>query len=152
MYHCLSCRHPAHSTPLFDDRAGAVGINLTQANRVFLMEPSFNPALEAQAIGRVHRLGQKRNVEIVRLIMKDSVESRILEMLDKKYKNGPASNDDGEVDTKAKGPEIAALVGSIHTDRTKVLGDEFDILFGTGSDVSEEVEADQVSSSTSFQI
>ena len=151
MYHCLFCRHPAHSTPLFDDRAGAVGINLTQANRVFLMEPSFNPALEAQAIGRVHRLGQKRNVEIVRLIIKDSVESRILQMLDKKYGSETASNDqDDKSDPKAT--EIAPLVGSIRTDRTKVLGDEFDILFGTGSDVSQEVEADPVSSSTSTNI
>ena len=47
-------------------RAGAVGINLTEANRVFLMEPALNPALEAQAIGRVHRLGQNKAVEIVR--------------------------------------------------------------------------------------
>jgi len=55
-----------------------VGINLTQANWVFLMEPSFNPAVEAQAsIERVHRLGQKRNVKIIRLVMKDSVEIRI---------------------------------------------------------------------------
>jgi hypothetical protein len=55
-------------------RAGAVGINLTQANRIVLMEPSFNPALEAQAIGRCHRLGQKRPVETIRLIAKGSFE------------------------------------------------------------------------------
>ena len=41
---------------LLSMRAGAVGINLTQANRVFLLEPCFNPALEAQSIGRVYRL------------------------------------------------------------------------------------------------
>jgi SNF2 family DNA or RNA helicase len=41
---------------LLSMRAGAVGINLTQANRVFLLEPSFNPAVEAQSIGRVYRL------------------------------------------------------------------------------------------------
>lgn len=44
---------PPTTVFLLSMRAGAVGINLTQANRVFLMEPSFNPALEAQAIGRV---------------------------------------------------------------------------------------------------
>ena len=49
------------------------------------MEPGFNPALEAQAIGRVHRLGQKRSVEICRLIMKDSFESRMVKFLEKKY-------------------------------------------------------------------
>jgi SNF2 family DNA or RNA helicase len=42
------------------------------------MEPSFNPALEAQAIGRIHRLGQKRPVEIVRLVVKNSVEERMV--------------------------------------------------------------------------
>lgn len=111
-------------------RAGAVGLNLTQASRVFLMEPSFNPALEAQAIGRVHRLGQKRSVEVIRLVMHDSVETRILAMLKKKYGDSTvldASNGDG------KAPAVASLVGSIHTDRTAVLGGEFDILFGTSA-------------------
>ena len=54
---------------LLSIRAGACGINLTQANRVFLMEPAMNPALEAQAIGRVYRLGQRKNVEIVRMLI-----------------------------------------------------------------------------------
>lgn len=101
-------------------RAGAVGINLTQANRVFLMEPSFNPAVEAQAIGRVHRLGQKRKVEVIRLVMKNSVETRIVAMLKKKYGNSEADN----------GAAAQALVGSIQFDKTKVLSEEFDILYG----------------------
>jgi hypothetical protein len=49
------------------------------------MEPCLNPAIEAQAIGRVHRLGQQRPVKITRLIMEDSIETRIREMLAKKY-------------------------------------------------------------------
>ncbi len=77
-------KDPPTTIFLLSMRAGAVGINLTQANRIFLMEPCFNPALEAQAIGRVHRLGQKRSVEIIRLLMKDSVDSRIVAMLAKK--------------------------------------------------------------------
>ena len=48
--------------PRLSIRAGACGINLTQANQVFLLEPCLNPALEAQAIGRVHRMGQTRKV------------------------------------------------------------------------------------------
>jgi SWI/SNF-related matrix-associated actin-dependent regulator of chromatin subfamily A3 len=60
---------------LLSMRAGTVGVNLTQANRIFLMEPCFNPALEAQAIGRVYRLGQQRRVETIRLLMNDSVDS-----------------------------------------------------------------------------
>ena len=64
---------------LLSIRAGACGINLTQANQVFLLEPCLNPALEAQAIGRVHRMGQTREVCITRLVMQRSVEERILE-------------------------------------------------------------------------
>ena len=108
-----------------------MGINLTQANRVFLMEPSFNPALEAQAIGRVHRLGQKRNVEIVRFVMKDSVEPRILQMLKNKYSDSSANDEQVELSEKEKKRRAEPLlVGSIHNDRTAVLGAEFDILFG----------------------
>ena len=69
---------------LLSMRAGAVGINLTQANHVFLMEPAMNTALEKQAIGRVHRIGQKRHVKICRFIMKGSIEERIRAMALKK--------------------------------------------------------------------
>ena len=53
------------------------------------MEPCLNPALEAQAIGRVHRLGQKRQVKVVRLIVEDSIETRARVMLERKY--GPTA-------------------------------------------------------------
>lgn len=113
----------------FPDRAGAVGINLTQANHVFLMEPCLNPALEAQAIGRVHRLGQKRAVEVVRLVMKDSVESRLLTLLEKKYGDSKASKDDsGDIPTKPTGKK-PLVVGNVCTDRTTILTEEFDLLF-----------------------
>lgn len=69
---------PDTSVFLLSMKAGAVGINLTQASRVFLIEPALNPALDAQAIGRVHRLGQKRQVEVVRLVVENSIETRIL--------------------------------------------------------------------------
>lgn len=90
---------------LLSMRAGAVGINLTQANRIFLMEPCFNPALEAQAVGRVHRLGQKRSVEIIRLLMKDSVDSRISEMLEKKHGNLDFSKANDQTDADADADE-----------------------------------------------
>ena len=64
--------------------AGGLGLNLTAASRVFVMEPQFNPAQEAQAIERVHRLGQKREVRIVKYIMENSFEEKMLMLQEKK--------------------------------------------------------------------
>lgn len=66
--------------------AGGLGLNLTTANTVYVMEPQYNPAAEAQAIDRVHRLGQKREVRTVRYIMKNSFEERMQEIQDRKIK------------------------------------------------------------------
>lgn len=59
-------------------------LNLTSASRVYMMEPHYNPAAEAQAVDRIHRLGQKRPVKCVRFIMKDSFELKILDLQKKK--------------------------------------------------------------------
>lgn len=64
--------------------AGGLGLNLTSANKVYVMEPQFNPAAEAQAVDRVHRLGQKRPVTITRFIMDGSFEEKMLELQRKK--------------------------------------------------------------------
>lgn len=64
--------------------AGGLGLNLTTANKVFMMEPQFNPAAEAQAVDRVHRLGQDREVTIKRFIMDKSFEEKMLLLQDKK--------------------------------------------------------------------
>lgn len=67
-------------------KASSAGINLTVASRVYLMEPWWNPAVEEQAMDRVHRIGQKEDVKIVRLIAQNSIEERILELQEKKKK------------------------------------------------------------------
>lgn len=59
-------------------KAGGVGLNLTAADYVLLMDDWWNPAVEAQAFSRAHRIGQKRNVEVMRLVCKDTVEEKIL--------------------------------------------------------------------------
>jgi DNA repair protein RAD5 len=59
-------------------RTGGVGLNLTVASRVFLMEPWWNWSVEAQAIDRIHRLGQTREVHVTRFIIEDSIEERML--------------------------------------------------------------------------
>ncbi|NXP70429.1 HLTF factor, partial [Ramphastos sulfuratus] len=65
-------------------KAGGVGLNLTAASRVFLMDPAWNPAAEDQCFDRCHRLGQKQNVVITKFIVKDSVEENMLKIQNKK--------------------------------------------------------------------
>ena len=61
-------------------KAGGLGLNLTAAEYVFLLDPWWNPAVEAQAIDRIHRIGQTRPVFAYRLISRDTVEERVLEL------------------------------------------------------------------------
>ncbi|KAJ5713227.1 uncharacterized protein N7483_010408 [Penicillium malachiteum] len=65
-------------------RAGGVGLNLTVANNVFLMDPWWSFAVEAQAIDRVHRMGQTRDVSVTRFVIKDSIEGRMLRVQERK--------------------------------------------------------------------
>ncbi len=61
-------------------KAGGHGLNLTAADYVFLLDPWWNPAVEAQAIDRAHRIGQTRSVIATRLVARDTVEEKILEL------------------------------------------------------------------------
>jgi len=61
-------------------KAGGVGLNLTAADYVFILDPWWNPAAEAQAVDRTHRIGQTKHVFAYRLIAKDTVEERVLEL------------------------------------------------------------------------
>ncbi len=61
-------------------KAGGLGLNLTAAEYVFLLDPWWNPAVEAQAIDRTHRIGQQRQVFAYRLIARDTVEEKVLEL------------------------------------------------------------------------
>jgi superfamily II DNA or RNA helicase len=65
-------------------KAGGVGLNLTAAGYVFLLDPWWNPAVEAQAIDRAHRIGQSKPVIAYRLVARDTVEERILSLQEKK--------------------------------------------------------------------
>jgi SWI/SNF-related matrix-associated actin-dependent regulator of chromatin subfamily A3 len=68
---------PEISTLLMTLGTGALGLNLTAATRVHILEPQWNPAVEKQAIGRVVRMGQEKNAIIIRYSVKDSVEQQI---------------------------------------------------------------------------
>ncbi len=61
-------------------KAGGVGLNLTAAEYVFLLDPWWNPAVEAQAIDRTHRIGQTREVFAYRIVADDTIESKILQL------------------------------------------------------------------------
>ena len=67
-------------------KAGGTGLNLTAADYVFLLDPWWNPAVEAQAIDRAHRIGQTRRVFAYRLIARNTVEEKIIDMQKKKRK------------------------------------------------------------------
>lgn len=65
-------------------KAGGVGLNLTKAEYVFLLDPWWNPAVEAQAIDRAHRIGQENKVIIYKFITKDTVEEKIMALQQRK--------------------------------------------------------------------
>ena len=61
-------------------KTGGVGLNLTRANYVFHLDPWWNPATENQASDRAHRIGQKNKVFIQRILMRGSVEEKMMEL------------------------------------------------------------------------
>ena len=65
-------------------KAGGVGLNLTAADYVYIVDPWWNPAVEQQAIDRTHRIGQTKNIFAYRMICKDTVEDKILKLQEKK--------------------------------------------------------------------
>ena len=65
-------------------KAGGVALNLTEASHVFILDPWWNPSVEWQSGDRVHRIGQKRPCKITRFVIDDSIESKIVELQQKK--------------------------------------------------------------------
>jgi SNF2 family DNA or RNA helicase len=75
-----------HAVLVSQIQAGGVGMNMQAGSVVILCEPQVKPTLEAQAIARVYRMGQVRSVQVHRLLVADSVDQRMLEILDSKSK------------------------------------------------------------------
>ncbi|PWN42300.1 hypothetical protein IE81DRAFT_290445 [Ceraceosorus guamensis] len=92
-------------------KAGGVALNLTEASRVFLMDPWWNPSVEVQAMDRIHRLGQYRPIKVTRLVVENSIESRIIQLQDK------------------KGAMIEAAIGSDDTAMTRLTVSDLQFLF-----------------------
>nr|XP_017219977.1 PREDICTED: putative SWI/SNF-related matrix-associated actin-dependent regulator of chromatin subfamily A member 3-like 3 isoform X2 [Daucus carota subsp. sativus] len=78
-------------------KVGGVGLNLTSASNVFLMDPWWNPAVEEQAIMRIHRIGQKKTVRVRRFIVKETVEDRMQQVQARKQRMIAGALTDEEV-------------------------------------------------------
>jgi SNF2 family DNA or RNA helicase len=92
-------------------RAGGFGLNLTEADYCFLLDPWWNPATEAQAVDRAHRIGQTRNVMVYRLVARDTIEEKVMALKARKAKLFSSVMDDGNVfGTTLGADDIRALL------------------------------------------
>lgn len=94
-------------------KAGGVGLNLTAASYIFLMDPWWNPAVENQAVDRAYRIGQKNNLTVYRPIIKNSVEEKVLVLQNTKrelFKDLMASDEDKFFDGKLKMDDFQSLL------------------------------------------
>jgi SNF2 family DNA or RNA helicase len=71
-------KNGTNSVFLISLKAGGFGLNLTEADYCILLDPWWNPATEAQAVDRVHRIGQTKNVMVYRLVAKDTIEEKVM--------------------------------------------------------------------------
>ncbi|PON26384.1 hypothetical protein TGAM01_v204860 [Trichoderma gamsii] len=77
-------------------RAGNAGLNLTAASRVVIMDPFWNPYIEMQAVDRAYRIGQKKEVKVYRILTRETVEDRIVELQNRKKEMVEAALDEAE--------------------------------------------------------
>jgi superfamily II DNA or RNA helicase len=136
-------KDPPTTVFLLSMRAGAVGINLTSASHVFLVEPAINPSLTEQAIGRSWRMGQKREVQVKHLIVKDSIESNILKLIADRNKSGKDGDGGKDSEDENADPAVAAaaaaaeatmtkseIAGHLKADKQRLKREELELLFG----------------------
>lgn len=91
-------------------KAGGVGLNLTSASKAFMMDPWWSPSIEDQAIDRIHRIGQNETVKVVRFIMKNSIENKMLKIQERKKQIGEAVASEEEEKRKRRIDEIKLLL------------------------------------------
>jgi len=93
-------------------KAGGVGLNLTEADYCFLLDPWWNPATEAQAIDRTHRIGQTRPVMVYRTIARDTIEEKVVALARRKAALFSGVMDDGDLFGSAiTAQDIRGLLG-----------------------------------------
>ncbi|WP_104253114.1 DEAD/DEAH box helicase [Pseudoclavibacter sp. RFBA6] len=92
-------------------KAGGFGLNLTEADYVFLLDPWWNPASEEQAIDRTHRIGQERRVMVYRMIAEGTIEEKVMALKERKSKLFDAVIDDDELfSTELSADDIRGLL------------------------------------------
>ncbi|WP_104056193.1 MULTISPECIES: DEAD/DEAH box helicase [unclassified Arthrobacter] len=82
-------------------KAGGFGLNLTEADYVFLLDPWWNPAAESQAVDRTHRIGQTRNVMVYRMVARGTIEEKVMALKEQKAKLFTSVMDDDAVFSSA---------------------------------------------------
>ncbi|HET6692758.1 MAG TPA: DEAD/DEAH box helicase [Pedococcus sp.] len=93
-------------------KAGGVGLTLTEADYVFVLDPWWNPAVEAQAVDRAHRIGQRRPVMVYRLVAADTIEEKVMELKARKAALfAQVVDGDGSMGTPIDAADVRALFG-----------------------------------------
>lgn len=102
-------KDPSIRVMLLTLSCGAVGLTLTVATRAYLMEPHWNPTIEEQALARIHRLGQTKEVATVRFYVRDSIEEQVMRLQEsKKYLASVllSHHDTGQIDDNLDGLHV----------------------------------------------
>jgi SNF2 family DNA or RNA helicase len=103
-------RHGEAPVFLISLKAGGVGLTLTEADYVFVLDPWWNPAAEAQAVDRAHRIGQTHPVHVYRLIAEDTIEEKVMELKGRKARLfAQVVDGDGAASTGITADDIRAL-------------------------------------------
>lgn len=105
-------RHGDAPAFLISLKAGGVGLTLTEASYVFVLDPWWNPAAEAQAVDRAHRIGQHQPVMVYRLVATDTIEEKVMELKARKAALfAQVVDGDGAMATAVTADDVRALLG-----------------------------------------
>ncbi|WP_162144860.1 DEAD/DEAH box helicase [Arthrobacter castelli] len=116
-----STRHRAGAIDRFKDgeapvflislKAGGFGLNLTEADYCFLLDPWWNPATESQAVDRTHRIGQTKNVMVYRLVSRDTIEEKVMALKERKSQLfSSVMDDDGVFASQLTADDVRGLL------------------------------------------
>jgi SNF2 family DNA or RNA helicase len=96
---------------LISIKAGGFGLNLTEADYCFILDPWWNPATEAQAVDRTHRIGQDKRVVVYRLVSTDTIEEKVMALKEHKAELfSSVLSDDGSLAGPVGADDIRALL------------------------------------------